>query len=58
MKCDKCLYKDLFHRLEEGYEIIARDKRTDGMEVHQYNKKGEIIGWCFISYPRKKKGKL
>jgi len=57
MKCDKCLYKDFYQRLESGYEIISRDSRADSIQVDQYDKKGESVKWQFILFPKKKNRK-
>lgn len=53
MKCEKCLYKDLFNKLEKGYEIIARDDRAVYMEVVQKDKKGDEVYWSSILFPKK-----
>lgn len=52
-KCKKCVCKDFYERLEQGYEIVGKDKRVDGMEIMQYNKKGKLVKWTFVNYPPK-----
>jgi hypothetical protein len=57
MKCEKCLYKDFYQRLENGYEITSRDSRATCIEIWQLDKKGEEVKWQFIHLAKKQRNK-